>query len=72
MLKPVFSFIQDVKHISFEDDIILLLKSLIRKSKSVSEINWQMFDLFPNVVAKNKGALGDLLDTLNTYLFYGK
>jgi hypothetical protein len=33
---------------------------------------WEMFDLLPNVVVKNKGILGDLLDTINYFMMYGK
>lgn len=54
-LKPIFRFISEPTQISFEDDILLLLKSMIKKSKSVSPIMWEMFDHFPKVISKAKG-----------------
>lgn len=54
-LKPIFRFISEPTQISFEDDILLLLKSMIKKSKSVSPVMWEMFDHFPKVISKAKG-----------------
>lgn len=71
-LKPIFRFISEPEKISFEDDILLLLKSMIKKSKSVTPVMWEMFDHFPKILAKSKGQLGDLLDTLNSFMIYGK
>ena len=33
---------------------------------------WEMFDHFPKVVSKAKGQMGDLLDTMNYFVLYGK
>ena len=33
---------------------------------------WEMFDHFPKIVAKSKGQMGDLLDTINYFVLYGK
>lgn len=71
-LKPIFQFITNPNVISFEDDILILIKSMIKKSKKVSPILWEMFDLLPNVLVKNKGQMGDLLDTVNYFMIYGK
>jgi len=71
-LKPIFQFIANPNAISFEDDILILIKSMIKKSKTVSPILWEMFDLLPNVLLKNKGQMGDLLDTINYFMIYGK
>jgi len=71
-LKPVFRFISEPNLIAFEDDILLLLKSMIKKSKKVSPTMWEMFDHFPKVVIKAKGQMGDLLDTINHFVMYGK
>jgi len=72
VLKPIFQFIANPNAISFEDDILILIKSMIKKSKKVSPILWEMFDLLPNVLVKNKGQMGDLLDTINYFMIYGK
>lgn len=72
VLKPVFQLLADPRAISFDDDIVLLIKSFIKKSKEISSVMWELFDLLPNVVAKNKGQLCDLLDTINNFMVYGK
>ena len=51
---------------------MLLLKAIIRKTKKVTDVMWEMFDHFPNIVTKAKGQLGDLLDTVNHFMSYGK
>ena len=33
---------------------------------------WEMFEHFPKVVAKTRGEIGDLLDTINHFMLYGK
>ena len=71
-LKPIFRYISEPHKISFEDDILLILRTIIKKRKLVTPIMWEIFDLFPNVLQKSKGALGDLLDAINSYMQYGK
>lgn len=71
-LKPIFQFVSEPEKIAFEDDILLLLKSMIRKRKGVTPVMWEMFEHFPKIVAKSKGQLGDLLDTINSFMVYGK
>ena len=51
---------------------MLLLKSIIKKTKKVTSVMWEMFDHFPAIVSKSKGQLGDLLDTVNHFMTYGK
>lgn len=72
VLKPVFQLIVNPKAISFDDDIVVLIKSFVKKSKEISPVMWELFDLLPNVVQKNKGELVDLLDTINYFMVYGK
>ena len=71
-LKRIFVYIQEPTQISFEDDILLLIKSLIKRRKAVVPFMWEMFDHFPKIVAKAKGQMGDLLDTINYFVLYGK
>ena len=67
-LKPIFEFLADPTQIAFEDDIVLLVKSIIKKTKAVSADMWIIFDQFPKIVTKASGALGDLLSTMNYYV----
>lgn len=60
------------EQIEFEDDIVLVLKSFIKKRQSVSPTLWTIFPQLTKVFIKNKHVFGNLLDTLNYYLIYGK
>jgi hypothetical protein len=71
-LKPLFEFMVDPLRIEFEDDIILVLRSFIRKKQAVSVSLWTLFPHLSKVFDKNKKVFGNLLDTLNFYLIYGK
>lgn len=62
----------DPTQISFEDDIVLNLKQFIRRNKSVSNLQWEMFETLPKVLSKNNDSFGNLLDTINYYMIYGR
>ena len=42
-LKPLFEFIADPLKIEFEDDIVLAVKSMIRRTNNISETLWIIF-----------------------------
>lgn len=71
-MKPLFEFMTDPFKIEFEDDIVLVLKAFMKKTKSVSSTLWTLFPLLGKVFEKNKCTFGNLLDTLNSYLLYGR
>ena len=48
------------------------MDSFIRKQQQVSPVQWTLFTTFPKVLAKNKDSFGNLLNTLNLFLKYGK
>jgi hypothetical protein len=62
----------DPTQISFEDDIVLNLKQFIRRNKSVGNLQWEMFETLPKVLSKNNDSFGNLLDTINYYMIYGR
>jgi hypothetical protein len=64
-LKPLFEYMTDPRKIEFEDDIVLVLKSFIKKTKHVSVTLWTLFPLLAKVFEKNKQTFGNLLDTIN-------
>ena len=43
-LRPILSYIENPTRITFEDEIILIVKTMIKKSQIVSPIQWEMFD----------------------------
>jgi hypothetical protein len=64
-LKPLFEFMTDPSKIEFEDDIVLTIRSFIKKTNEVSPVMWTLFPLLTKVFEKNKRTFGNLLDTLN-------
>jgi hypothetical protein len=74
-LKPLFEFLLDPSKIEFEDDIVLTIKSFIKKSGGPGQISPVIWTLYPHlykVFQKNKGTFGNLLDTLNHYMISGR
>lgn len=70
---PIFEFMADPSRISFEDQILGILKNFIRKTGGVSEIVFKVFPCLEKVFIKNKYTFGEiLLETINFYLFYGQ
>ncbi len=71
-LLPLFNYLVDPKDIEFDDDMVQIITTLIKKSKAVSENMGKVFPVLPKFFEKYKGVFGSLLHTLNCYLFYGK
>ena len=71
--KPIFEFMVDPSKITFEDDILNILKNFIRKTGNVSDVIYTVLPCLEQVFNKNKKCFGNtLLDTLNYYMIYGK
>jgi hypothetical protein len=64
----------DPSKIEFEDDIVLTIKSFIKKSPSgqISPVIWTLYPHLYKVFQKNKQTFGNLLDTLNHYMISGR
>lgn len=71
-LAPLLRLMIEPEKITFEDDIVLLIKSFIRKKKEVSPMMWELLTVMPKVLTKNKEALGNVFETLNFYLIHGR
>ena len=71
-LKPLFEYMVDPTKVEFEDDIVLTIKSFIKKSGQISPVIWTLFPHLYKVFKKNKDTFGNLLDTLNHYLVAGR
>lgn len=67
-MKPLFEYMADPSKVEFEDDIVLSVKSFLRKTGEVSPVMWTLYPYFQKVFDKNKHAFGNVLDTLNQYL----
>lgn len=71
-LKPLFEFMVDPAKVEFEDDIVLTIKSFIKKCGGISPVIWALYPHLYKVFEKNKLTFGNLLDTLNHYLITGR
>lgn len=71
-LKPLFAYIEFPEKVEFEDDIVLTIKSFIKKTGQISNVLWVLFPHLYKVFLKNKRTFGNLLDTLNHYLVTGR
>jgi hypothetical protein len=71
-LKPLFNFMENPDNIDFDDDIILVLSSFIKKSKEVSPTQWIMFPQLPKFFDKFGCVFGNLFQCANYYIIYGK
>ena len=71
-MKPLFEFMVNPQQIEFEDDIVLSLKSFIKKTGQVSPVLWTLFPHLYKVFNKNKKVFGNLLDTINQYMMTGR
>ena len=56
----------------FEDDIILAISSIIKKSKSISEVEITLVQTFPQVAVKYEDGLGHMFLCLSYFMQYGK
>ncbi len=71
-MTSLFIFLAAPEEICFDDDMIMCVKAVIRRMKTVTPIQWDIFYQFPKILQKNKHSFGHLLDTINSYLLFGK
>lgn len=71
-LKPIFLLLAESEKITFVDDIMLIVKCMIKKTKVVSPLMWEIFDVLGSVVTKKKGQLNEILDTINQFMLFGR
>jgi hypothetical protein len=63
----------DPTKITFEDDILMIIKNFIKKTGAVSDTIFNVLPQLEKVFTKNKNCFGDaLMDTLNFYMIYGR
>lgn len=71
-LIPVFNYMDNPRNIEFDDDILQLMTTFMKKSQKVSPTMIAMFPHLPAFYDKYKGVFGSLLQTLNAFIYYGK
>jgi hypothetical protein len=70
-LEGLLMLLQNPRGVSFDDDLLILQKSFIFKTQTVSAIAWRVFECLPGVFAKYDGSFMQLFPLLNVYLNFG-
>ncbi|CAG9332132.1 unnamed protein product [Blepharisma stoltei] len=71
-LAPILSYLQIPHQITFVDDIINVVVCIMKKTKNVTDIEWEIFSKLPEIQASQDNSLQCLFKLLNLYLMYGK
>jgi len=71
VIQPILEFINRPNEMDFDDDISLLIASIIKLSGEVTETCKVLFPLTVKIHGKYKGVFGNLLVSLNLYLKQG-
>jgi hypothetical protein len=71
-LKPLYIFMADPRAISFDEDILIIMKSFIKRLQRVSPTHWEIFQKLPLVLEKQKHAFSNMLETINYFMLFGK
>jgi len=71
-LLPLFEFMRNPSEIDFDDDIVLFETALMKKTETVTQTGWTLFQQLPLVQEKYDNTFIQLFPILNTYLYYGK
>ncbi len=67
-VKPLFELLQNPEDIDFDDDIALLLSSIMKLSGNVLDTCKILYPLTPKIHMKFNGIFGNLLQTMNLFL----
>ena len=71
VLSPLFEYINVPETVEFDDDIVLVWTSLIKKCQTVTPRGWLVFERLPLVQQKYHGDFCQLFQVLNAYIIYG-
>jgi hypothetical protein len=69
---PVYQLLQFPEKLAFEEDIILVILTAIKKTKSISKIQWEILSILGHYQMKQEDSLQGLLKLISCYLQYGK
>ena len=71
-LKKLYIYMENPSQISFEDEILMIIRSFIVRTQSITPVMWELFTKFPAILEKNKHQFKELFDTINMYLITGR
>lgn len=72
ILLPLISSVSDPQAINYDEDLVLLIHTLISKRMAVSQVCWDVLIYLPGIQAKNRGVFFQMFELLNAYIHYGK
>ena len=72
MLQILFAKLSDPTQIFFDDELVMIIKRMIKQNKKISPMQWELLNTFPAVLTKNKDSLGNLLEAVNLYIVHGR
>lgn len=70
-LKPFIYYMKNPTNIDFDEDIILIMINIIKFTKSIPSIGYELLPELHKYALKNKGMLNDLFELINLYLMIG-
>lgn len=70
-LYPLYEMLKDPTQIDFDEDILLLIATFIKKSKRITSLERGLYKFVGFYFDKYHNVFGNLFDTLNSYVFYG-
>lgn len=70
VLEPLVSYIKNPLRIEFDDEIIILLVSLMKNTKIISNLSRLVFPYLQACLDKEEGLSDELLELLNLYILY--
>ena len=71
ILKPVFDYMKNPKRIDFDEDIVLILTSFIKYTKTITQSALTILPTLSLYMKKNKGLTLDLYELINQYIVFG-
>lgn len=71
IISTLFKYMNHIKKIEFDEDLVLVVTSLITIGEKVPQEAINFFKYTPKYLKKNKGLMLDLFELLNAYVIYG-
>lgn len=72
LLLPLINYIQNPESVSFIDDIFGVILLIMKKTKSISALQWEIFPFLSSLQLKQENSLNTIFKILTLYVLYGK
>jgi len=72
ILMPLFAHLETEPEVPFEEDVWAYMAAVIRMKKEVTPLFWTLFKLFPRMLEKSQGVIGEMFQPLNQLIVHGK